>query len=93
MEVGQDIYLHDNFTLVEIANLMEYGGNLDVQSLASDSVCPSNFHSTGNQFICQGDVMNLTDAGQSNTANKVIVQGEDLFNLSLSAELLDNKKE
>ena len=65
-DVGGDIYIHGNYTSLSMADLENYGGNLNVQSSSDQFVCPANFQpstvkDTG--YICKGGVKNLTDAG------------------------------
>jgi hypothetical protein len=67
-DVVGNIYVHGNFTTMEIPKLESYGGSFNVQSSSPEFVCPGNFQpNVSNEwsgFVCRGDVTDLADAGE-----------------------------
>ena len=82
LDVIGDIYIHGNFTVVEMPKLESYGGSFNVQSSSPEFVCPGNFQpNTSNEwssFVCRGDVTDLADAGAPSVASILNNPGIDL---------------
>ena len=81
VDVIGNIYIHGNFTMVEIPKLESYGGSFSVQSSSPEFVCPGDFRpNTSNEwssFVCRGNVTDLADAGAPSIASILSNPGSD----------------